>query len=114
MDLDIKELYKKVKEKYNLPYVLRNEEELILTGLLQKANILGVLPTGFGKSLCFMLYPLLLDELAKKPEHYHICIVVVPLKSLAAVLVEKYRDIGFKIVTAGQRKEMEKEQIQGM
>ena len=61
-----------------------------------------------------MLCPLFLDELVKKPEHYHICTVVVLLKSLAAVLVEKYRDIGFKIVTAGPRKKMEKEQIQGM
>ena len=55
-----------------------------------------------------MLCPLFLDELVKKSEHYHICTVVVPLKSLAAVLVEKYRDIGFKIVTAGQGKKWRK------
>ncbi|XP_074643896.1 putative ATP-dependent DNA helicase RecS [Tubulanus polymorphus] len=46
-----------------------------------RGNVLALLPTGYGKSSCYILPPLVLDQQMKKGSH-HIAIVISPLKSL--------------------------------
>ena len=58
------ELFTIVKSKYNLPFELKLEQLNILNLLLDGKNVLGVLPTGFGKSATFVLTPLLFDEVS--------------------------------------------------
>ena len=86
---DIKTAYKRVQKKYDFAYDLKDEQVQILVHLVNKHNVLGVLPTGFGKSDIFVLLPLLLDELQK--DSHHCCLVVVPLIALIDDLVERFR-----------------------
>jgi len=58
------ELFTVVKSKYNLPFELKQEQLNILNLLPDGKNVLGVLPTGFGKSATFVLTPLLFDEVS--------------------------------------------------
>ena len=45
-------------------------------------DVFGVLPTGFGKSLCFACLPLVFDKLLRKPQGYSIVLVVSPLVAI--------------------------------
>ena len=51
----------KVCTKLNLPFGLKEEQKAIISSALN-GHVLGILPTGFGKSECFGLYGPLLDE----------------------------------------------------
>jgi superfamily II DNA helicase RecQ len=62
--------YSKVQEKYKFPEELKELQKQAILHLLNRRNILCVLPTGFGKSLIFTLLPLLLDEVSLFPEVY--------------------------------------------
>ena len=56
------EAFALVKVKYNLSLVLKKEQFEVIDSLLHGRNVIAILPTGFGKSLMFVLPPLLLDE----------------------------------------------------
>ena len=62
---EIIEAYKKVKLKYNFPYNLKNEQVDVIDNILHGKSIFAILPTGFGKSDCFALPPLLMDEVSR-------------------------------------------------
>lgn len=51
-----------VKQKYNIDISLKPEQKRILKNLIEKKDVFGVLPTGFGKSLTYIMLPLILDE----------------------------------------------------
>ena len=57
----------------NLPQVLKEKQKEVLVNLVANKNVLAVLPTGYGKSLLFIVSPLLLSGC---------CIVVSPLLSI--------------------------------
>jgi superfamily II DNA or RNA helicase len=46
----------------NVPASLREEQAKVLQKLLNGRSCLAVLPTGFGKTMIMVLFPLLLDE----------------------------------------------------
>lgn len=74
----IDEYRKTAKEQFGLPY-LRPYQELIIRHILEndehgtRTMLLGCLPTGSGKSICFMLPPLLMKKKT---------IIIYPLLSL--------------------------------
>jgi superfamily II DNA or RNA helicase len=41
---------------------LKEEQKEILQHLQKKKDVFGLLPTGFGKSMTFILFPLILDQ----------------------------------------------------
>jgi ATP-dependent DNA helicase RecQ len=49
-------------------------------------NSIGIFPTGFGKSVCFYLLPLLFNEIKGDG---HICLVISPLKPLMVDQIQK-------------------------
>jgi superfamily II DNA helicase RecQ len=51
-----------VKQKYNINITLKEEQKEILQHLQKKKDVFGLLPTGFGKSMTFILFPLILDQ----------------------------------------------------
>jgi superfamily II DNA helicase RecQ len=50
--------------KCGLNYPLKEEQMGILKSLLDKQHTFGILPTGFGKSLPYMIFPLLKDSVS--------------------------------------------------
>ena len=45
---------------------MKNEQISVIESVLEKNHTVGVFPTGFGKSKCFLLPPLILDQ--QQPE----------------------------------------------
>lgn len=62
--MDVKELLQLVNTKYDWHYILKPEQANIIELVLKGKNVFGILPTGYGKSLTYMLPPLLLDEVS--------------------------------------------------
>jgi ATP-dependent DNA helicase RecQ len=67
----------------------RGSQERIIDALLQKNDVLALLPTGGGKSICFQI-PALAQE--------GICIVVSPLIALIQNQVDQLKQMGIKAV----------------
>ncbi len=63
-----------------LGYSVKSEQLEVITGILRR-DVFVVLPTGFGKSLCFQCLPLLYDRLFPE-EANSIIIVVTPLTAI--------------------------------
>ena len=58
------EHFDSVLKKYKIPRNLKLEQREVVASLLQERHVMAVLPTGFGKSLCFMLPALLKNEVS--------------------------------------------------
>ena len=62
--MNVQVIYKKVCDMH--PMImwneLKEEQVEVLSLLLKNNNVFGVLPTGFGKSLLFTLFTLMMDE----------------------------------------------------
>jgi RecQ family ATP-dependent DNA helicase len=69
------------------PGQVRPEQYEIVNCLMQGRNVLGILPTGFGKSLCFQAPALVMDGTA---------IIISPLKSLMQDQVDFLKSCGIR------------------
>ncbi len=58
---DLLPAYRELCKKYSFPEKLKEEQLEITLSLLNNSHTFGVLPTGYGKSLCFGLPPLIQD-----------------------------------------------------
>lgn len=63
----------------------REGQESIINAILSHQNVLGIMPTGGGKSVCYQLPALLLDGLT---------LVISPLISLMKDQVDALNDMG--------------------
>src|SRR5690625_1895057 len=79
-----------LKNHFNFPAVRTGQKEII-QDIMQGSDVLGVLPTGSGKSLCYQLPAKLLSGTT---------IVVSPLISLMIDQVKQLKAIQFKEVVA--------------
>ncbi len=70
-----------------LGYSVKSEQLEVITGILRR-DVFVVLPTGFGKSLCFQCLPLLYDRIFPK-EANSIIVVVTPLTAIMKDQVRK-------------------------
>jgi len=61
----LEELMEKVNSRYGWKIELKREQSDVLRLVLGKKNVIAVLPTGYGKSLLFLLPPLLMDEVSR-------------------------------------------------
>lgn len=61
---DIVDAFYEVKKVYNFKFDLKNEQIDVIRDLLNGNNVFAMLPTGFGKSMGFVLPPLMLDEVS--------------------------------------------------
>ena len=60
--MDISTLLPLVMSTYKFDLNLKKKQVDVINNILLGRNTFAVLPTGFGKSMCYMLPPLLLDE----------------------------------------------------
>uniref|UniRef100_A0A1X7V1H5 Helicase ATP-binding domain-containing protein n=1 Tax=Amphimedon queenslandica TaxID=400682 RepID=A0A1X7V1H5_AMPQE len=61
---------------------LRSLQVKVITSLVTGIDIFAVLPMGYGKSLCYLVLPLLHDILGSAEDDHSIIVVVNPLKAL--------------------------------
>lgn len=59
---DVLEYFDSLKSVYKISFDLKSEQLKVLLATLNQQNAFAVLPTGYGKTMCFALIPLLLDE----------------------------------------------------
>ena len=60
MDDDIKRILQ--EKQFNLQ--LKPEQKETIQNILERKDSMAVLPTGFGKSMCYVLPPLILDKVS--------------------------------------------------
>ena len=60
--MDVPQLFDDVKQKYGFPFALKKEQEEIIAHICANKNVFVLLPTGFGKSVTFLIPPLIFDE----------------------------------------------------
>ena len=60
---------------------MKPEQEELVKEFISGRDVFGILPTGFGKSLCYGCLPLVFDELLGT-ENKSIVVVVTPLKAI--------------------------------
>jgi len=82
MDVDF--LEKTLKERFHLPGFRPLQREII-EGILEEKNVIAVLATGGGKSLCFQLPALLIGRLT---------LVITPLVELMEDQVKRVLELG--------------------
>jgi bloom syndrome protein len=61
--VSVSALYETVKAAYPrlVPYQLKDKQLKVLEELLSGKDVVGILPTGYGKTLIFALFPLMFD-----------------------------------------------------
>ena len=70
---------------------MKHEQLQIVTGVLRGRDVFGVLPTGFGKTLCFTCLPGVYDKLYQTVEP-SIVLVVSPLIAIMKDQVSIYKN----------------------
>ena len=58
----MEEALKAVVSELGFEFQLKKEQKEILEQLNEKKHVFAQLPTGFGKSVCFVLHPLVQDK----------------------------------------------------
>ena len=60
--MDVQRLFDNVMRKYGFSFSLKKEQSEIIAHICANKNAFVVLPTGFGKSVTFLIPPLIFDE----------------------------------------------------
>ena len=83
--------------------VLRKEQKARLLNLARGKDVFAILPTGFGKSLIFQLFPRVSSALCSSSEVKPLStiIVVSPLVSVMRDQVEQLKQLGFSAAAVG-------------
>lgn len=61
---------------------MKSEQLQIVESFVTGHDVFGVLPTGYGKSLCYACLPAVFENLLHKPSGFSIVLVVSPLVAL--------------------------------
>ena len=72
--MSARSLYSKLRNHYKLVNDLKVKQVRVLDLLMARKNVFTVLPTGFGKSLIFTVYPLMMDEAGVVVQCYFILV----------------------------------------
>ena len=76
---------------------MKSEQLQIVESFVTGHDVFGVLPTGYGKSLCYACLPLVFDCLLQKPSGFSIVLVVSPLVALMKDQVRQMPECDFRI-----------------
>ncbi len=81
-----------------LGYDLKEEQKAIINSFVQGNNVFGILPTGFGKSLCYQLLPMIYDELiqvANTDNSEASRSIVIVISPLISIIKDQVRTLQF-------------------
>ena len=91
------------------------EQRQAIRGIIEGNDVFVALPTGYGKSLCYALLPLVFDLYYRRPPSTSIVICISPLVSLMQDQREKFSPRGLTVDYVGSSDEGAHERIkQGM
>lgn len=89
----------------DFPHVdsVRREQKECLENLVQGKDVFAILPTGFGKSLVFQIFPRLMKGLQRNRHSSSVCtiIVVTPLVAIMKDQVEQLKGMGVSSAAIG-------------
>jgi ATP-dependent DNA helicase RecQ len=91
---------------------MKDLQASVVNSVLEEKHCVGVFPTGYGKSLCFLLPPLILD-LDCEDNFKHISIVISPLKSLMLDQCQQSSRHGISAAVIKIKEQMSSEVIEG-
>ena len=94
-DQDIRDAVASVAESYK--YHLKKQQEESIFHFVNGSDVFVSLPTGFGKSLCYILLPAVFDTLRKQSKQ-SIILVVSPLIALMNDQVDSINAMGITAV----------------
>ena len=89
---------------------LKDEQKKCIAALLHKKDVLGLLPTGFGKSLILQLYPRIF-ELVNDRKNCHV--IVSALNAITEEQVQELADIGISAVAVGDSRKTDENILKG-
>ena len=98
----------KIKNRFGIG--LKKEQCKLISQISNGKNSIGIFPTGFGKSVCFYLLPLLFNEIKGDG---HICLVISPLKSLMIDQIQKANLYNIQAAGIMSKEEMDINTITG-
>ncbi|KAL5484051.1 hypothetical protein EMCRGX_G020485 [Ephydatia muelleri] len=75
---------------------MKPEQVEVAVALIEGRDVFAILPTGFGKSLCYACLPVAFDKCQKKERGYSIVVVVSPLVAIMKDQVSTYSIKGLK------------------
>lgn len=90
---------------------LKDKQKECIEALLKKKDVLGLLPTGFGKSLIYQLFPKIY-RLVNGGERCHV-IVVSALKAITDEQVLELNELGILAAAIGESPKIDDEVLQG-
>ncbi|XP_060581206.1 uncharacterized protein LOC132737858 [Ruditapes philippinarum] len=90
--MDIDEHFKSLKAIYPFNFDLKDEQKRVIQAVMDKKDASVLLPTGYGKSMCYVVPPLLFDQ--RDPSIQHTAMVVSPLVSLMQDQQQHLSNIG--------------------
>lgn len=61
-NMETQELANKILEDKYYNFKIRQEQLQVIDSVIQAKDTIAVFPTGFGKSICYILPPLILDK----------------------------------------------------
>ncbi|KAL5518026.1 hypothetical protein EMCRGX_G003692 [Ephydatia muelleri] len=85
----VKECVTDAAKKLGYPE-MKLEQLEVAASFIEGRDVFSVLPTGFGKSLCYACLPLAFDHFMKQERGYSLVIVVTPLVSIMEDQVATY------------------------
>lgn len=77
----VKESICRAAEELGYPMLKPEQLDVLLT-FVKGRDVFAVLPTGFGKSLCYACLPRAFDDILNKERGYSIIVVVTPLLAI--------------------------------
>ena len=110
--MDVETIYKyKLKGKYKFMFDLKEKQKCLITNVMERKNSIGIFPTGYGKSVCFQMVPLIHDAIYGGK---HIGLVISSLKSLMIYQCQQTQKLGISSVCNIKKDEMENHEIEGI
>ena len=107
MDERVNELFNERKNAYKIEFDLKEEQIRTSLSVLNKRNVVGLLPTRFGKTFCMVIPSIV--KMEKNP----ITLVVSPLTSLIEDHISSLRQWNFKCAKISSLTDMDEENIAG-